>query len=269
MKRLVSTTLAVALLLGLGALAVLARGGGDILSPADNVVPAAVSARFASVAAVPVAQADTNTPAAESAAPAVTIGWNAIALPLDMSSSITMASHLKASYRSFCPTDTPCPTGVARISRWDSANQKWVTWAGTINPPDFAVYPGQALLVGINAGTPIASTAIVGNVPPRCPSTGCIQYGVSPGLSALVSTGWNFIMIPLDKTGPTMADSLMQDMDATGKVTKVSTWDAPNQKWTTRTKGTINPANYAVSTGYPYLVYSNGTSTATWPTSWP
>ena len=36
MKRLLSTALAVALLLGLGALAVLARGGGDILTPADN-----------------------------------------------------------------------------------------------------------------------------------------------------------------------------------------------------------------------------------------
>ena len=34
MKRLFSTVIAIALLLGLGALAVLARGGGDILSPA-------------------------------------------------------------------------------------------------------------------------------------------------------------------------------------------------------------------------------------------
>ena len=33
MKRTLSTILAVALLLGLGALAVLARGGGDILTP--------------------------------------------------------------------------------------------------------------------------------------------------------------------------------------------------------------------------------------------
>ena len=41
MKRLLSTALAVALLLSLGALAVLARGGGDILTPADSVVSAA------------------------------------------------------------------------------------------------------------------------------------------------------------------------------------------------------------------------------------
>jgi hypothetical protein len=251
MKRFVSTALVVVLLLGLGTLAVLARGGGDILTPAGNV-----------------AAAQPQTAAAPEA-PAATIGWNAIALPLDMSGSVTMASQLKAHIQSFCPPATPCPNGVARISRWDSVNQKWVTWAGTINPPDFPVYPGQALLIGINAGTAIGSTAILGNVPPQCPATGCIQYGISSGLPALVSTGWNFIMIPLDKTGPTTADALMTDMDASGKVTKVSTWDAPNQKWTTRTKGTINPANYAVSTGYPYLVYSNGTSTTTWPTTWP
>ena len=41
MKRLISTALAIALLLGLGALAVLARGGGDILTPAGSVVAAA------------------------------------------------------------------------------------------------------------------------------------------------------------------------------------------------------------------------------------
>ena len=51
MKRLVSTALAVALLLGLGALAVLARGGGEILSPADNAVAAAAQAQTAAAPA--------------------------------------------------------------------------------------------------------------------------------------------------------------------------------------------------------------------------
>ena len=43
MKRTLSTILAVALLLGLGALAVLARGGGDILTPV-RVAPVALAA---------------------------------------------------------------------------------------------------------------------------------------------------------------------------------------------------------------------------------
>jgi hypothetical protein len=70
MKRLLSTALAVALLLGFGALAVLARGGGDILTPADNAVAAA-------------AQAQT---AAAPDAPAVTYKYNDVALVLDVPS---------------------------------------------------------------------------------------------------------------------------------------------------------------------------------------
>ena len=43
MKRILSTILAVGLLLGLGALAVLARGGGDILTPV-RAAPVALAA---------------------------------------------------------------------------------------------------------------------------------------------------------------------------------------------------------------------------------
>ena len=52
MKRILSTTLAVALLLGLGALAVLARGGGDILTPV-RAAPVALAAAQPQTAAAP------------------------------------------------------------------------------------------------------------------------------------------------------------------------------------------------------------------------
>ena len=70
MKRTLSTILAVALLLGLGTLAVLARGGGDILTPV----------RAASVA---LAAAQPQTAAAPDA-PAASSNYNVIALPLDV-----------------------------------------------------------------------------------------------------------------------------------------------------------------------------------------
>ena len=60
MKRLLSTALAVALLLGLGALAVLARGGGDILTPADNVVAAAAQPQTAAAPDAPMATSGIN-----------------------------------------------------------------------------------------------------------------------------------------------------------------------------------------------------------------
>jgi hypothetical protein len=157
---------------------------------------------------------------------------------------------------------------VEKVSKWDSTNQGWITRGGPIGPANFNVYPGQALLIGIKAGAVIASTAIVGNVPAQCPSAGCIRYGVSPGLPTLVSAGWSYIMIPLDKTSPTTADALKLDIDPTGMITKVSKWDANNQGWITR-GGPIGPANFAVTPGYPYLVYASGTTVTTWPNVWP
>ena len=56
MKRILSTILAVALLLGLGALAVLARGGGDILTPI-RAAPVALAAAQPQTAAAPDAPA--------------------------------------------------------------------------------------------------------------------------------------------------------------------------------------------------------------------
>ena len=73
MKRLLSTALAVALLLSLGALAVLARGGGDILTPADSVVSAAAQPQ--------------TPPRRTQTAPK----YNSIALPLKMAT--TLAIH--------------------------------------------------------------------------------------------------------------------------------------------------------------------------------
>jgi hypothetical protein len=246
MNRLISTALAVALLFGLGALAVLARGGGDILAPADNAVAAAA---LPQTAAAP-------------EAPTVASAWNAIALPLDMSATVQKADQLKTYIESFCTT--PCAGGVEAVATWDGLG--WKVRATGVTP-NFSVYPGQALMVKIAPGVPINSFAVLGNVPPQCPSTGCIRNGVSTGLPALAATGWSYIMIPLDKSSleGKKADDLKLDIDPGGNLTKVAVWDGLG--WKVRATG-VTP-NFAIYLGYPYMVYANGISTTTWPNAWP
>ena len=263
MKRLVSTALTVALLLGLGALAVLARGGGDVLSPV----------RTAAALAAPTGQGETNlvtAPAAPVAgqeataaeATMTTIKWNAIAVPLDLGA--LTADGVKTYIESFC--DPACTGAVQKVAKWDREQQLWVVRGTTTLPRDFTVYPGQALFVGIAGATfPTNSFAWTGGVPPKCPDSSCIRYGVSSGLPSLNQNGWNFLMIPLDKGDILTADALKTDI---GNVTKVGKWDAGEQLWVVRGT-TALPRDYSVSIGYPYFVLGNGILTTTWPNTWP
>ena len=108
MKRLLSTALAVALLLGLGALAVLAHGGGDILTPADKVVAAAPQPQTAAAPDAPMASI-----------------YNDVALPLNVQSQFTSLG-LTFDY--------------AGLANFVSGAQQVLEWDTTLTPPRFRVY---------------------------------------------------------------------------------------------------------------------------------
>ncbi len=248
MKNLVSLIVFALVFLGLGAMALMAAPGGADLVAEFNPSETAAQAPITNAASA-------------------TSKWNAIAVPLDVGS--LTADGVKTYIESFC--DPACPGAVEKVSKWDPVNQQWITRGTSIIPVDFTVYPGQALFISVSSAASDlvnGSFAWTGSVPPECPAAGCIQYGISAGLPELTSTGWNFLMVPLDKEDIGTADELKLDIDPSGNATKVSKWDAANQQWITRGSGII-PANFVIQIGYPYFVFSQGSGTSTWPTSWP
>jgi hypothetical protein len=267
MKRLVSTALAVALLLSLGALAVLARSGGATLLPSVLAAPVAQDV-IVDPAAVPAQgnnpqsdESKTNLNAAPES-PTMDLKWNAVALPLDSGS--TTAEDLATYIESFC-SPTLCPTAIQKVSIWDSASATWNTRDITGDPAsgfpeNFAIEPGDSVFVAADNTTP-TTFSWVGGVPPKCAddSANCVQFALSDG--------WHFIMIPLEKSGIITAEALAADIGA--GVSKVSTWDPGSGTWNTRditgdpTSGF--PENFDVKAGYPYFILASGLSDPIWP----
>lgn len=239
MKRLVSTALAVALLLGLGALAVLARGGGDILSPV-KAAPVALAASQPQTAAAP-------------EAPQATEKWNNIAMPLGVSGVATaddVAAYINSN------TNPPsAANSITSVARWDASGQGLVIRdvGSSFGEPNFPVQTGDWLLVSANANSATDFTfAWVGNVP----AAGYRTYSI-------VADGWSAIMLPLnvDTTTIQTADDLAV---AIGGVASVAKWDASGQGLIVRDVGSsFGEPDFAVRIGYPYLVYS--TEAKNWP----
>lgn len=260
MKRFLSITLAIALLLGLGSLAVLARPGSSSEPAASAAIQVESSQQTASQPAAPVPAA----PAAPNAGPK----WNSISIPLNVkidgpdagvdNNADEVASHIQ----SFCPSTSPCPNAIPKVARWRADLQQWeVREVGTLfGGEDFVVNLADALLVeadssasGLN-GTGDDSFAWVGDVP----AAGAIQYSIT-------ANNWTYILIPLDRTiggAPANADALAGSIGP--GVTKVARWLADLQQWEVREVGTLfGGENFAVTVGYPYQVYT--TTAYDWP----
>ena len=240
MKRLILTALAVALLLSLGALAVLARGGGDILTPADSGVSAAAQPQTAAAPDAPAAP-DANM-------------FNFIALPLDSSSSITpfRASGLAAYIGS----------SVKQVMKWNSDLQGFDTFVPGVSPPvppfDFSLVVGGSYFLELGSGTTVLS--LVGNVP----ASGSISQSLLPGSSA-TECRFNSISIPLDRADITNAQGLAADV---GGVSQVMTWNATLQGFDSYVPGVsppVPPFNFDVKIGYPYFLCVNSNGPTTWP----
>jgi hypothetical protein len=236
MKRMLSTALVVALLLSLGALAVLARGGGDILTPADNAVAAAAQPQ---TAAAPDAPDSTM--------------FNFIALPLDSSSSI---SPFRASGLA-----TYVGSSVQQVMKWNSALQAFDTFVPGVSPPvppfDFDLAVGGSYFLELGSGISVLS--LVGDVP----DSGTISQSLLPG-STLTDCVFNSISIPLDRADITNAQGLAADV---GGVLQVMNWNATLQAFDTYVPGVsppVPPFNFDVKIGYPYFLCVNSDGPTTW-----
>lgn len=227
MRQVLSTVIAIALLVGLGALAVLALPGAQVgLNPAPVAVAAAVAV-------------GPNAPEA----PMGNGKYNAIALPLD--NGITRASELLK--------DINATTGstATQALKWDP-NVGYTIYDP--NDPfsfDFALAVGDPVFVLLEGtGNPVYS--MVGDVPAQ-DSVHFSLVGGSP------TCKYNFISIPLDKGTLTLASELVTDI---GDVSQVLVWD-PTSGFTIYDSTDPFSQDFSVRIGYPYFVCM--TASKTWP----
>jgi hypothetical protein len=248
--RTLSTIVAVALLLGLSALAVLAMPGSS--------APMNASA----VAAAPLA--------AEPDAPAAAQNYNMIAIPLDSTAQFASAAL------SFDSQGLAQLVGasVMQVMRWDKTRQAYDTWdpingdgfvggAYTITPFPLAIGGAYWLLVD-SAAPPVVS--FVGNVP----DANTIEFtltGSSPTCS------YNEVSLPLEQAALTNSDQLADSISTT-EVTQVLRWNPFAQTFDTWdpinndgfVAGAYVTTAWDVKIGYPYVVcLSSGVNGSVWP----
>lgn len=235
MRRALSALVAVALLLGLGALAVMA-------------LPSA-----------PGAAAPMPASAAAPDAPAAAQNFNMIAMPLDATDQFTNLSY------TFTADGLMQLAGggtkVKQVGHWRPDLSIYDTW--TWDPDEgqgvgtnFSLAVGEAywLLLESTANTVIS---FVGDVPPP----GSVTFNLVRGNPC----AFNQFSIPLDQAAIADADDLMTALSAQ----QVSRWVASSQLFESWTwdpdEGQGVGTNFAVQIGYPYVVcLQTGT-----PTVWP
>jgi len=229
MKRLLLTTVFVALVLVLAVAAVIALKG----QPASQT--AAPSASSSVLAPAP------------ALAPTGTDKYNFIALPLDSSDSFSYTASGLAGY----------VPGTQQISKWDASSQGYVSYApGGPPPTDFNLEIGGAyfLLLDANADSVVS---FVGDVPAQ----GSVSFSLIKETSA-TGCKYNTISIPLDQGSITKASQLAS---AIGGVDQVSKWDATTQGFVSYSPGGPPPTDFDVFIGYPYFVCLNQSAPANWP----
>lgn len=245
MNRVLTTVLAVALLLGLGGLAVLALPGAS--------APLA-AAPFVSAAAPP-AQDQPESVTAPEVVP-VSEAWNNISVPLTVS-GVTTADGVAAYINAHAIPDTAADS-VVKVAKWDATYQSLVIRdvGSLFGEPDFGVQTGDWLMVAVNANSATDFTfGWVGDVPDK----GYRSYQI-------VANGWSSIMLPLetDTTTVLMGDDLAGEIGNPGDVIQVAKWDAAYQSLVIRDVGSLfGEPDFSVNIGYPYMVYS--TALTTWP----
>lgn len=231
MRQALSTIVAIALLLGLGALAVLALPGAQV---ALNPVPVAVAA--------PVAVAPDAVMATEK--------YNMIAVPLDSSNQMSgfSASGLAALVGA----------GVQQVFQLDAATQSFQTWYPPFNfGTDFPLTVGGAYwLLLDNTASQIVS--FVGDVPPPTGQSGAVQFNLIGGSPCV----YNDISLPLDKSSITNASELA---NAIGGVEEVLKFDAANQSFQVWYPDFNFGTNFDTKIGYPYRICLKSSAPTTWP----
>jgi hypothetical protein len=219
MRRVLTTVLAVALLLGLGALAVLALPNG--------------SAPLAGAPAVSAAAPEFQD------APLATQNYNLLAMPLNSTNQFTSAG-LGFNADGLASL---IGTGAKQVLRWNASTQLWEA-----RLPEFQDGPNFALEVGGVYFVLVDST--VGNVVSfvgDVPAQGSVHYN----LLGAANCKFNTVMVPLDRSDITTADQLAT---AIGNVEQVLNWNASTQLFETRLPAFQDGPNFTVKIGYPYGV---------------
>lgn len=232
MKRILTTLLAVALLLGLGALAVLAM---------PSASAPLVAAPFVSAAA----DFDPDTPAVGMT------NFNAIAMPLDASASISpfTASGLAAYHGD----------SVVQVLRWNPGIQSFDSYVPNVSPSvlDFELEVGRSYFLELDSRSGTVFS-IVGDVP----EPGEVFFSLTKGTTA-TACAFNSVSIPLDQSGIKKASELATDV---GGVLQVLQWDAAIQSFNAYVPG-VSPSvlDFDVRIGYPYFICVNNAGPAQWP----
>ncbi len=250
MKRFVSTALTVALLLGLGILAMLARGGGALLPPTRTV---------------PVALAAPQTAAAPDAP--LSSKYNMISLPLKVQTNwasstpaIPFNSQGLAQYIGL--------SSVTQVLHWDPTRQVYDQWFPGDDPPSgtvggvytetpYALKVGDVYRILLNnADTSLKVVSFVGDVPDA--------NSINFTLVGAAACKRNQISIPLEQSGITNSQELAVAMGGPTAVAQVLRWDATRQAYDQWFPGDDPPSGtvgglytetpYPVQIGYPYVV---------------
>ncbi len=258
MKRFVSTALAVFLLLGLAALAVLARPNDAASVTTERVDSVALQTATSSTAAsAPVALQPLTAPAAPAAGSSK---FNWLALPLSVT-GLNSASDLKTHLE----TNSSAPVTVSSVQQWNSVGQNYQTYTTIPFPSgNFSLTVGGVYRISISGNSGISLTwSMVGDVP----ATGTFTYT----LRETAGPDFNWIMLPLDRGSLTMASQLKTDIEAHSQppvtVLSVQQWNATAQNYQTYTTVPFPTGDFSIRIGYPYRIsvdVSSG-STSTWP----
>jgi hypothetical protein len=236
--RTLSTIVAVALLLGLSALAVLALPGSGAPMTAG------------AVAAAPLA--------AEPDAPAAMDRINVISMPLDATAQFaTLGETFDAKGLA-----TVTGAGVKRVATWNAAALPVGAYRTYIpGDPDSDNFPLEVghvyrLLLDSNSGTVVS---FVGDVP----DPGSVVFTlVRPAGSGCII---NDVSLPLDRSDLANASALAVSV---GNVSRVSEWNAeasPAGAYRTYIPGDPDSENFTLRIGYPYRLCLTTGGETKWP----
>jgi len=231
MKRILSTTLAVALLLGLGALAVLARGGGDILTPV-RAAPVALAA------------AQPQTAAAPDAGPR----YNVIALPLNSVSQFPVGKYNAEGLA------TIVGSGVQQVLQWNPSTKSYLSYIPGLGGDTIPMQVGRVYWLQLDS-TSTTVVSFVGDVP----NQGDVYFPlVRPTSGACV---YNDISIPLDRADITTPQLLA---DSIQNVEQVLQWNPATNSFLQYLPG-IGGDTIVMKIGYPYHVCLSPGGNTRWP----
>lgn len=220
MRRVLSTVLAVALLLGLGALAVLALPGAN-----------------ASLAGAPAVSA--AAPVFEPDAPAAVNKFNNIAMPLNAANQFTTAGYqFNADGLAHI-----VGAGVQMVTRWVPASQTYEFWQPPIlDGVNFPLEVSGAYWVLLDS-TASTIVSFVGDVP----AAGGTHFTL---VGDAASCKWNQVSLPLNQS---VADANAL-ATAIGNVKFVAQWNATSQTVEFWDATILDGVNFQVKIGYPYML---------------